>query len=170
MLARPQATCDSVGLEQKELRKLKQIFRQIDEDDSGEIDYEEFFDFINAERTPFTDSLFMTFDVDGSGAINFDEFVQVMCTYCLFKQEDILKFCFETFDEDGSGTIGALRLPPHPPGLRGLPACLHAGRILCQHSFRAPNCRRRGVYEAGRGDSKRFADVSRKFQSGFGAV
>jgi Ca2+-binding EF-hand superfamily protein len=80
-------------------------FDSIDIDGSGNIDADEFFEAIGEARTPFTDKLFAMIDLDHSGTIEFDEFVRVLATYCMFSQEDILRFCFECFDVDGSGSI-----------------------------------------------------------------
>jgi Ca2+-binding EF-hand superfamily protein len=94
-----------LGLDQKDLRRLKNKFELIDLDGSGEIDYEEFFELIEDTRSPYTDALFALIDQDGSGAIDFSEFIHVLSTYCMYNREDILRFCFDTFDADGSGAI-----------------------------------------------------------------
>lgn len=90
---------------QVELKKLKRQFQEIDLDGSGEIDYDEFFDFIEEPRSPYADALFALIDLDGSGTIDFNEYVQVLSTYCMYGKDEILRFCFETFDKDGSGSI-----------------------------------------------------------------
>jgi len=72
---------------------------------SGEIDYDEFFEMIGDQRTPYTDALFELIDADGSGAIDFTEYIQVLSTYCMYSKDDVLSFCFRTFDKDGSGNI-----------------------------------------------------------------
>lgn len=87
------------------LRRLKRKFDKIDIDNSGNIDYDEFFESIGELRSPFTDKLFALIDLDGSGTIEFDEYVRVMATYCMFTKDEILRFCFECFDVDRSGAI-----------------------------------------------------------------
>lgn len=77
----------------------------IDVDSSGSISSEEFLDAMGEIRTPFTDRLFKLVDLDGSGAIEFDEFIRMLCTYCMFTKDEILRFCFECFDVDKSGSI-----------------------------------------------------------------
>eukprot|EP00948_MAST-09A_sp_MAST-9A-sp1_P000891 g891.t1 len=94
-----------LGLTQRDLKRLKAKFLAVDLDGSGEIDYDEFFEFIDDVRSPYSDALFKLIDLDGSGTIDFNEFVQVLATYCMYGRDEILKFCFETFDKDGSGTI-----------------------------------------------------------------
>ena len=65
-------------------------FDQIDLDNSGEIDQEEFFDFVNDKMTEFTSGLFSAFDLDGNGLIDFDEWVMVCSAFCLYSKEEIL--------------------------------------------------------------------------------
>ena len=96
---------DGLGLTQKDLKKLRNKFDDIDIDGSGNIDTEEFFEACGEARSPITDRLFATIDLDSSGTIEFEEFIRVLATYCMFTKDDILRFCFETFDKDGSNAI-----------------------------------------------------------------
>merc|ERR1711871_1102793 len=98
-------TCRQLRLTQKHLRALRKRFSLMDDDESGEVDYEEFMEALGEERTPFTDALFIEIDADGSGEIDFNEFVQVCGSYCVLSQDDILRFAFNIFDADGSGSI-----------------------------------------------------------------
>eukprot|EP01038_Epipyxis_sp_PR26KG_P005503 gene5503-7618_t len=95
----------ALDLSQWHIQRLKARFDKIDIDGSGNIDYDEFFESVGELRSPFTDKLFALIDLDGSGTIEFDEYVRVMATYCMFSQDEILRFCFECFDVDRSGTI-----------------------------------------------------------------
>lgn len=95
----------ALDLKQWHLRRLRAKFDKVDIDGSGNIDYEEFFEAMGEERSPFTDKLFSLIDLDGSGTIEFDEFVRVLATYCMFTKDEILRFCFECFDVDHSGSI-----------------------------------------------------------------
>jgi hypothetical protein len=36
----------------------------------------------------------MKIDIDGSGTIEFDEYVRVMATYCMYSQDEILRFFY----------------------------------------------------------------------------
>lgn len=96
---------DALDLKPWHLRRLRSQFDKIDIDGSGNIDYDEFFEAVGENRSPFTDKLFALIDLDGSGTIEFDEYVRVMATYCMFTKDEILRFCFECFDVDKSGTI-----------------------------------------------------------------
>ena len=50
---------------------------------SGEIDYDEFMDFLDDKRSPFTDAVFALVDKDGNGVLDFDEFLQALSMYCM---------------------------------------------------------------------------------------
>ncbi|KUF81797.1 Calcium-dependent protein kinase 22 [Phytophthora nicotianae] len=93
-------------LGQHELKKFKACFRQIDLDASGVIDYDEFFDFIDETKTPFSEGLFRMIDSDSNGTIDFEEFVHATVLYCMYTRDEILRFAFDTFDPAASGSIG----------------------------------------------------------------
>jgi Ca2+-binding EF-hand superfamily protein len=100
-----QRYADSIGLQQSELRKLCMIFSMIDYDESGEIDADEFMEFINEKKTPFTQHIFNLIDEDGSGEVDQNEFIGMMCIYCMYTKEQILRFTFDSFDDDKSGAL-----------------------------------------------------------------
>jgi Ca2+-binding EF-hand superfamily protein len=87
------------------LTTLKRQFDRIDLDGSGEIDYEEFCDFIDEPRTAYSDALFKMIDTDESGQLSFNEFVGIATLYCSYSKDDVLTYAFNTFDTDASGTI-----------------------------------------------------------------
>jgi len=90
---------------QPELNRLKIRFERVDIDQGGEVDYDEFMDLIQQNRSPFTDALMSLIDPEGTGIVSFQGFFQIVATYCMYSQEDILRFAFTTFDKDSSGTI-----------------------------------------------------------------
>ncbi|CAK4659064.1 unnamed protein product [Aphanomyces euteiches] len=105
---------------QAELKKLKETFHYIDITKEDEISYEEFFEFVDEHRNPYSESLFkmigivasilfssspLCLDANGNGKIDFEEFVYALTMYCMFTREEILQFAFRTFDQDDSGTI-----------------------------------------------------------------
>ena len=107
--------CDALGLGQWHLRILKEKFEEIDVDNSGNIDPEEFFESMDEARSMLTDELFRVMDLDGNQRIEFDEFVAVSLVYCMYTKDDILKFCFDLFDQDGKGCAAAPWLESEPP-------------------------------------------------------
>ncbi len=100
-----QRQADSIGLQNDELKKLRYAFMQIDYDESGEVDADEFLEFVDERRSPFTDHIFKAFDSDGSGEVDFNEFIGVCCTYCMYSKQQILRFTFDSFDDDSGGTL-----------------------------------------------------------------
>lgn len=79
------------------------------------MDFDEFFEALAEERTPFTDAIFlllhdkhsnvMILDPEKeriraaetgtpaqrvSGSLNFNDFIQLCCTYCMYTRDDIL--------------------------------------------------------------------------------
>lgn len=89
----------------KDVGKFERAFFQIDIDESGEIDYDEFMEFLGEERSPFSDAIIALVDETGSGDLKFNDFFRVVCIYSMYTQTQILEFCFQTFDKDASGTI-----------------------------------------------------------------
>ena len=98
-------TVAKLHLTDRDLARLKRSFREIDYDDSGDIDYLEFLDKMGEVRTTFSDKVFALIDENGDGELDFDEFVAVCGTLCIWSKEEVLRFCFDAFDLDGGGTL-----------------------------------------------------------------
>ena len=90
-------------LKTSDLRRLRKSFEDIDIDDSGEIDYDEFLEHMEERRNAFTDAVFKLIDENGDGVLEFDEFVSICGSFCMWNRGEILKFCFDTckvFEKD----------------------------------------------------------------------
>uniref|UniRef100_A0A7S1GEX5 EF-hand domain-containing protein n=1 Tax=Bicosoecida sp. CB-2014 TaxID=1486930 RepID=A0A7S1GEX5_9STRA len=123
-------TADHAMLTNKELAQIKAVFDEVDLDGEGEMDFDEFFELLGEERTPFTDAVFTLLHAKEShviildpekerlraeetgqparrvaGALSFDDFLQLCIIYCRYSRDDILMFAFQAFDRDGSGVI-----------------------------------------------------------------
>ena len=98
-------TVNTLLLKTSDLICLRKSFEEIDIDESGEIDYDEFLEFMEERRNTFTDAVFRLIDENGDGVLEFDEFVSICGSFCIWGRGEILKFCFDTFDADGGGTI-----------------------------------------------------------------
>ena len=98
-------TVSKLKLKATDLRRLRVSFNDIDIDESGEIDYDEFLEHMEEQRNIFTDAVFRLIDENGDGVLEFDEFIGICGSFCMWSQGEILKFCFDTFDADGGGTI-----------------------------------------------------------------
>ncbi|TYZ66727.1 hypothetical protein PybrP1_007513 [[Pythium] brassicae (nom. inval.)] len=94
-----------VGLDQKHLYALHQIFSAMDKDNSGEINMGEFFTYIDLARSRFSEKAFSIMDKDESGEVDFIEFVLAVWNYCSFSHASLVRFAFDIYDLDGSGEI-----------------------------------------------------------------
>ena len=96
---------EMLNFNQLELRKMKYVFEKADIDMMGEVDYDELMELVQHPRSPYTDALMSLIDPEGTGIITFQGFFQIIATYSMYTEEDILRFAFTTFDKDSSGTI-----------------------------------------------------------------
>ncbi|KAF1330527.1 Visinin protein 1, partial [Globisporangium splendens] len=101
----PMKRLSEVGLEEKQLCALHQIFSAMDRDNSREINMIEFFTYIDIQRSCFSEKAFTVMDKDGSGEVNFIEFVVAVWNYCSFTHASLIHFAFDLYDLDGSGEI-----------------------------------------------------------------
>ena len=99
-------TKEMAGLKKKDIQKMHDIFAAADEDGGGTISIDEFHTWLNEPKTLFTTRIFELFDCDDDDKeLNFSEFCTALTSYCMFGEEEILKFCFVMFDSDRSGYI-----------------------------------------------------------------
>jgi hypothetical protein len=131
--AKTRALVNSLLLTEGEVWRLKDIYDSVDADLASEMDFDEFFALIDEPRTSFTDYIFTIIenlektgielvpekermeeelenDAPGTalyarGFMTFDDFVQVVCTFAMYSEDDILVFAFNQFDKDNTGVI-----------------------------------------------------------------
>jgi Ca2+-binding EF-hand superfamily protein len=103
--AKLQHTIDTLHLTSDDLKAFWTIFCKHDKDKSGTIDIGEFYEIIEEPRSLFVDGLFELIDSDDTQCLDFTEFVVSICTYGLFEDPEILKYCFFIFDKDKNGYI-----------------------------------------------------------------
>jgi hypothetical protein len=123
-----------------EIRRIKASYDAVDVDGAGEMDFDEFFEMLGEPRTPFTDAVFTLIDnventgieaiparerkemelEDGPGTalhvrgfLTFNDYFQVVCTFAMYGEDDILLFGFNAFDQENTGVINEteLRVP-----------------------------------------------------------
>ena len=94
-----------LAMEEQDVLSLMAIFKEMDEDDSGEVSLTEFFDYIDVDRSVFGDKMFQFLDEDNDGQLDFPEFVNAVGTYNMFGVTEWLQFAFGMFDKDGNGYI-----------------------------------------------------------------
>ncbi|KAF5750605.1 putative calcium-dependent protein kinase [Tripterygium wilfordii] len=96
-------------LSEEEIAGLKEMFKMIDTDNSGQITFEELKVGLKRFGANLTEleiyNLMQAADVDNSGTIDYDEFIAATLHLNKIEREDNLYAAFSYFDKDGSGYI-----------------------------------------------------------------
>ncbi|KAL9230922.1 hypothetical protein vseg_006213 [Gypsophila vaccaria] len=96
-------------LSEEEIAGLKEMFKMIDTDNSGQITFEELKNGLKSFGANLEESeihhLMKSADVDNSGTIDYGEFIAAMMHLHRVDKEDHLCAAFSYFDKDGSGYI-----------------------------------------------------------------
>ncbi|KAI3512028.1 hypothetical protein L1887_19191 [Cichorium endivia] len=99
------------NLSEEEIAGLKEMFKMIDADGSGQITLEELKKGLEKVGADLKDSeivhLMEAADIDNSGTIDYGEFVAAMLHINKVHKEDHMYAAFSYFDKDGSGYITA---------------------------------------------------------------
>ncbi|KAK3228559.1 hypothetical protein Dsin_000440 [Dipteronia sinensis] len=97
------------SLSEEEIAGLKEMFKMIDADNSGQITYEELKAGLKRVGANLKESeiydLMQAADVDNSGTIDYGEFIAATLHLNKIEREDHLFAAFSYFDKDGSGYI-----------------------------------------------------------------
>ncbi|KAF5473427.1 hypothetical protein F2P56_010039 [Juglans regia] len=97
------------SLSEEEIAGLKEMFKMIDTDNSGQITLEELKNSLDRVGCILKDSeingLMQAADIDNSGTIGYGEFIAAMLHLNKIQREDHLYAAFSYFDKDGSGYI-----------------------------------------------------------------
>ena len=70
---------EHLDLNNRELSTIKMSYELIDIDGSGEIDYDELLEFIESQRSPFSDAVIALVDEQGSGTLDFNSYFRIVC-------------------------------------------------------------------------------------------
>lgn len=99
------------NLSEDEIAGLKEMFKMIDTDNSGQITFEELKVGLKKVGANLQESeiyaLMQAADVDNSGTIDYGEFIAATLHMNKIEREDHLFAAFQYFDKDGSGYITA---------------------------------------------------------------
>ncbi|KAJ8756275.1 hypothetical protein K2173_025087 [Erythroxylum novogranatense] len=97
------------SLSEEEIAGLKEMFKMIDADNSGQITFEELKEGLNKVGANLNESeiydLMQAADVDNNGTIDYGEFIAATLHLNKVEKEDHLFAAFQYFDKDGSGYI-----------------------------------------------------------------
>ncbi|CAN4113925.1 unnamed protein product [Withania somnifera] len=98
-------------LSEEEIAGLKEMFKMIDTDNSGQITFDELKIGLKKFGANLNESeirdLMKAADIDNSGTIDYGEFVAAMLHVNKIEKDDYLLAAFSYFDKDGSGYITA---------------------------------------------------------------
>ncbi|KAJ0977969.1 hypothetical protein J5N97_013443 [Dioscorea zingiberensis] len=96
-------------LSEEEIRGLKEMFKNIDADNSGSITLEELKQGLAMQGTKLSEyevkQLMEAADADGNGTIDYEEFITATMHMNRMDREDHLYTAFQYFDKDNSGYI-----------------------------------------------------------------
>ncbi|KAM0874952.1 hypothetical protein ACQ4PT_037105 [Festuca glaucescens] len=99
------------NLSEEEIAGLKEMFKMMDTDNSGQINYEELKAGLERVGANMKESeisqLMQAADIDNSGTIDYGEFIAATLHLNKVEKEDHLYAAFQYFDKDGSGYITA---------------------------------------------------------------
>ncbi|KAL1546112.1 Mitogen-activated protein kinase cpk1 [Salvia divinorum] len=97
------------SMSEDEIAGLKELFKMIDTDNSGQITFEELKAGLNRVGANLKESeiydLMQAADVDNSGTIDYGEFIAATLHLNKIEKQDHLFAAFQYFDKDGSGYI-----------------------------------------------------------------
>ncbi len=100
---------DKLGMDDTECKKFYKYFEKVDEDLSGEVDLDEFFEYFDLDFSGWAQQAFKCMDVDqtqgSANSLDFGEFMAGLYNYCTLSKTALEKFAFDLFDDDSSGNI-----------------------------------------------------------------
>ena len=95
-------------LSENDIKKLKESFQAIDDNNDGMLSLQEMKKAISKNKgitCSNVEEIFKSIDTDNSGVINYTEFIAASLDKRIYLQEEKLKDAFKLFDSDGSGKI-----------------------------------------------------------------
>ena len=107
-LKRATLTYIASRLNEGDIKKLKESFQAIDDNNDGMLSLDEMKKAISLNKgitCSNVEEIFKSIDTDNSGVINYTEFIAASLDKRIYLKEEKLKDAFKLFDSDGSGKI-----------------------------------------------------------------
>ncbi|GMI18112.1 hypothetical protein TrLO_g1534 [Triparma laevis f. longispina] len=98
--SRLDTTMEAYGLRPDTVLELHRLFGKMDYKGNNVADVVEFFDMIGENRSVYGDWLLRAIDTDSVNQITFSEFVNIVAVYCMFGNDELLRFMFGMYDEE----------------------------------------------------------------------
>ncbi|KAF4709836.1 hypothetical protein FOZ62_008003 [Perkinsus olseni] len=95
----------SATIQPGDLKHMYKLFKDVDTDNSGELNIDEFTQMFPGEDAALVRRMFDLFDTDGSGTIELKEFVIGLSSLSSVSTVDKVKFAFNLYDLDNSGFL-----------------------------------------------------------------
>jgi len=96
-------------LKRAHLNRFWKYYRQADTHFQGAITLAQYYSWLSEEQTKFADGVFELVDTPDMHVpgkkLNFDDFAAVLTTYCMFAEEEVLRYCFYLYDLDKHGYL-----------------------------------------------------------------
>ena len=96
---------DMLRIPQKNRLEIYDCFWRFDKDGSGSIDFREFANSFEIQKTAFAKRAFMMLDTGGTGEINFAQFVVACWNYCTYDKVGLASFAYFLYDPQRKGAI-----------------------------------------------------------------
>eukprot|EP00656_Telonema_subtile_P020336 TRINITY_DN2146_c0_g1_i1.p1 TRINITY_DN2146_c0_g1~~TRINITY_DN2146_c0_g1_i1.p1 ORF type:complete len:174 (+),score=41.10 TRINITY_DN2146_c0_g1_i1:189-710(+) len=100
-------TEDTDALDRELLKhaRMPKVFLEMDDNNSGLIEYPEFLRGFGMDDSPLVQKMFYIFDEDNSGNLDFYELIKLIDQYRRMSYDERVEWCFQVYDQDGSGFI-----------------------------------------------------------------
>ena len=96
---------DLLQFPKKKRLEIYDVFWRFDKDGSGSIDFREFCQSFDIDRSAFAKRSFMMLDSGGTGEINFPQFVVACWNYCTYDKIGLASFAYMLYDPHRKGNI-----------------------------------------------------------------
>jgi Ca2+-binding EF-hand superfamily protein len=99
-----------LNIDKKRGESYYRVFVDMDADGGGDVDVDEFHEYMEILRTPFSDMAFFSLDQDDNSGLGFVEVVSGVWSICTANESVLVSLAFSLYDADGSGVLDLVDL------------------------------------------------------------